>query len=235
MKDLFGTLRTDLHIRTYGKGTTPKWTESWVEVLRCWAALHRRYHEQTRTDLGWWYSERPNLSVLTGAVWTSGGSALEEYKNQKWHGDAQYAGRADLWVVLKGKGHSIEAKHLEASLTGGVREEPIAAALAEARDDARKVDEDPDHRVGLVFVTPYLPIPKDADLDEALDVARANVREHRAAEYPKVRAASPARGLRADFFPRWASTSGTLRDSDKEPGKRYCYPGISLLIGFERD
>lgn len=234
MADIIGSGRSDLHIRAWGLGPTPAWCREWANVFRTWAGFHSRYRDQTGNDLAWWYRERPNLSVVSAAIWARGGSALEEYRNDKWNGPAQYAGRADQWAVLGGFGYSIEAKHLYASLHGGLREDPVARAMQEAREDVARVDEDPEHRTAMTFVTPYFPVGRGGDAEQAVPKMRELLRKHRAADYPSVRSVMPKRGLRVDYFPSWARGTETLSESHSEPGKCYLRPGITVFVGFEK-
>jgi hypothetical protein len=215
MPELLGSARSGLHVRAWGHGPTPGWLHSWVPIIEAWAKNHWRYVDAAGTrDVPWWYRERPNLSVLAGAFWQTGGVALEEYRNEKW--GAQHPGRADLWAATSDQyEYSIEAKHLWLGLNGSDPEQRLASAMEEAHEDAQKVDEAPHRRVALVICAPYATRPD-----------REALRAFRAADYARVRAAAPApHHLRVDLYPRWAPATG----SDE------WLPGVSLFLAFSRD
>lgn len=69
-------------------------------------------------DVGYWYTERPNVSLLAGAAWKLNYFPIEEYSapkryinNQKQ--DDEYKGRIDIKIVIPEKDCEIifEAKH----------------------------------------------------------------------------------------------------------------------------
>jgi hypothetical protein len=66
-------------------------------------------------DVPWWYGERASLSVLAGAIWRTGGIALEEYTVDKSHrrDDGQKGlmqGRNDLYFRIGRSDFVLEAK-----------------------------------------------------------------------------------------------------------------------------
>jgi len=67
-------------------------------ILKKWISINKEYIEQYESkDCLHWYNERANISAFAGAVWKSGGFALEEYSTKKGAGENIANGRVDLY------------------------------------------------------------------------------------------------------------------------------------------
>ncbi len=84
----------------------------WLEpVLVQWLRLNRDYMENYEcTDSLYWYNERANVGAFAGAVWRSGGFALEEFVALKGKGETEGSGRVDLFINYAGHEIICEAK-----------------------------------------------------------------------------------------------------------------------------
>jgi hypothetical protein len=81
-------------------------------VLTTWLGLNRHCVETWEGDVPWRYNERATLSYFVGAIWRSGGFALEEYSTQKAKSKSAgyFFGRGDLWFEIGAKEYDVEAK-----------------------------------------------------------------------------------------------------------------------------
>ena len=89
-------------------------------VLSTWLELNRYCVQNWEEDVPWRYNERATLSYFAGAIWRSGGFALEEYSTQKSKSvGAEYSkkGRGDLWFELGCREYDVEAKFCRVLLT----------------------------------------------------------------------------------------------------------------------
>ncbi len=67
-------------------------------ILKKWISINKEYIEQHESkDCLHWYNERANISAFAGAVWKSGGFALEEYSTKKGAEENRANGRVDLY------------------------------------------------------------------------------------------------------------------------------------------
>lgn len=97
-------------------------TDSFIEqLLNGWISANQRYVELlNRKDCCWWYNERTNVSVLAGAAWTLGWTAIEEYPSGKkikgYTGENPDSdtrkGRVDLYIKNELKSIALEAKQI---------------------------------------------------------------------------------------------------------------------------
>ena len=80
-------------------------------VLNEWIKIHENYLIQyDYEDCLYWYNERANLSAFVGAVWKTGGFALEEYSSEKVGDRNTNNGRIDLYFSLGKFEAIVEAK-----------------------------------------------------------------------------------------------------------------------------
>jgi hypothetical protein len=88
-------------------------------ALKMWIHLNKLMFASWRDegDVPWWYNERASLSVLSGAVWRSGGEAFEEYSDYKrgisrrtGRFSKEYAGRIDFYFNVNDREFKGEAK-----------------------------------------------------------------------------------------------------------------------------
>lgn len=57
-----------------------------LPILEQWISINKEYIEQHKSeDCLHWHNERANIGAFAGAVWKSGGYALEEYSAKKRH------------------------------------------------------------------------------------------------------------------------------------------------------
>ncbi len=149
-------------------------------LLVQWTQLIQEYCEENhRTDNPWWYGERANLSLLAGAAWRlqNGWHALEEFPTTKRRtaGGTKAVepvvpeggiekkkksprGRCDLYVSHRSTGFAIEAKQAWQNLSSATRRDRFSEAMTRARRDAGNLHSDEaDHRIGAVFVVPFIP------------------------------------------------------------------------------
>lgn len=146
--------------------------EEWVELIKDYCAANQC------TDNPWWYGERANLGLLAGAAWRhrNGWHALEEFPTEKRRTRSgkkkidpvkpddgvekkkkSPRGRCDLYVSHKSTGFAIEAKQAWQNLSPGTRKDRFAQAMTQARRDAGNLHADEAaHRVGCVFVVPFI-------------------------------------------------------------------------------
>jgi len=73
MIDVIGNLNTDLHVRFWGADELPDSLSDWPKTFEEFAEVHHLYFvgqggTATGGDVGWWYGERANLSLLMGAI-----------------------------------------------------------------------------------------------------------------------------------------------------------------------
>ncbi|MBT9184391.1 hypothetical protein ILP31_09890 [Pectobacterium punjabense] len=90
-------------------------------LLNKWISANQRYVELlNRKDCCWWYNERTNVSVLAGAAWSLGWTAIEEYPSDKkikgYTGENPDSntrkGRVDLYIKNELKSIALEAKQI---------------------------------------------------------------------------------------------------------------------------
>lgn len=107
-------------------------------------------------DLPYWYNERANVSVLAGAAWRSGYTALEEFQAKKKASEVdEKTGRNDLYITNRQHAAYIEAKVVFPDI------QKYASATAErlnlAVNDAHIIIDSAEDtiKIGAVFVAPH--------------------------------------------------------------------------------
>ena len=124
----------------------------WAPLVEEWMLAIERYCRIDKGDAPYWYNERANIGVLSGAAWRCGRITLEEFQYEKEKEDGAVQGRADLWIGFE-KGSSsdeeiIEAKFRELSLQSQspieIAEKQLSDALVDAevtrgKDDIRSI------------------------------------------------------------------------------------------------
>ncbi len=111
-------------------------------------------------DLGYFYNERTNVSLLAGAIWRENPTenlVLEEYSSDKEDADsADYKGRRDLWFRLGNTQFRCEAKQrwveLESVTTAEI-EEIVGLAGAESEKIEQRYLKQGNEALGIVFAT----------------------------------------------------------------------------------
>jgi hypothetical protein len=138
--------------------------EKWIwlngDLARRWSAIE---------DVPWWYRERALLSVFSGAVWLSGGVALEEYTDIKRNRSRRprsrhsYSGRVDLYFERLEETFIAEAKHIWLPATRHRSQmDKLKNCLDQAICDVKCSSHYGGRRLAIVFVAPYVAI-KSAD------------------------------------------------------------------------
>lgn len=84
----------------------------WINpILEQWLCIHKEYVTQYKfKDSLYWHNERANVGAFAGAVWKSGGFALEEYSSMKGTEENRANGRVDLFLSKNDKKAIAEAK-----------------------------------------------------------------------------------------------------------------------------
>ena len=112
----------------------------WDALLEEWLLAHERYCRIMKDhDAAHWYTEIPNVSILSAAAWRCGRIALQEFRtDKKVRGQASRAGRADLWICTDtdGKEEFIEAKYKLVSLSGA--KDGLPTTIKKSMEEARK-------------------------------------------------------------------------------------------------
>jgi len=121
-------------------------------------------------DCGWWNNERASVSALAGAAWCLGGTAIEEYSENKPWRRGQYQGQVDLYLSIGSKRLIMEAKQSwpSCSSRAGSPAGDIDELLDEACAEVRKVRAGGAKRFGAVFAAPYLPKRQRPHVDARL-------------------------------------------------------------------
>ncbi|TKY83935.1 hypothetical protein R0L47_07960 [Pectobacterium polonicum] len=134
------------------------------ELLNGWISANQRYVELlNRTDCCWWYNERTNVSVLAGAAWSLGWTAIEEYPSgKKIKGDTgenpdsnTSKGRVDLYIKSELKSIALEAKHVWHNLDENTNTIRIDRGMNSARDDAGRLKEQANRHFSATFIVFY--------------------------------------------------------------------------------
>lgn len=233
MKTIYGTVNSDLHIRTWGKSGNNKRNKDWVKVFEEWASSIKKYYDFTEGDLTWWYTERANISIIAGAVWLSGGIAMEEYSIEKVKGrdEGLYKGRADLYLNVGKEAYAIEGKFDTFSLNHKdikIPWERITDKLkTECKNDIVKVDEESDFKGGLVMAR--IEHPADGKMRTYYKNYNKAIKDYRNLASHNLKKEYRF-GYRIDFFPSWVKLEDIETDS-----KNYVYPGMTILLGFNRN
>ncbi|MGE6223673.1 hypothetical protein [Aeromonas media] len=143
------------------------------EIFEEFDIIHREYahsysnYEKGTYDLAYFYNERANISIFSGAIWRQRECktlVLEEYSTDKEKQECDnqvidligYRGRRDLWFCLNDQQFRCEAKQLWWSLDN-LNENEFSAAIQLAADEASKIEKqyvyENNFALGIVFIT----------------------------------------------------------------------------------
>lgn len=161
---------------------------AWIApIIEQWGLLHKEFTEQKQyKDCLYWYNERANVSAFSGAVWRSGGVALEEYSSQKGNIDNTVNGRVDLYFSKQNNIAIAEAK-MEWLYFGEQAKsdlgEKINSVAGKAKDDIEhSLGPSAYHLgIGLSFIAPYW--RKNYDGSQDMLALRALIRSYDCAFY----------------------------------------------------
>lgn len=135
---------------------------AWVgPIIEQWGLIHKNFLEQEQYNYClYWYNERANVSVFSGAVWKSGGVALEEYSSQKGNIDNTVNGRVDLYFSKQTERAIAEAKMEWLYFGERARsdlKEKINSVVEKAKNDIKESLGPSNYNlgVGLSFIAPY--------------------------------------------------------------------------------
>jgi hypothetical protein len=148
-------MSTTITYVTSSDPTIHRWLREWVVFVNRNASEWRRVK-----DCPWDYTERPLLSILSGAAYSLGGYGFQEYASDKAHPDRRrltHAGREDLYVQRGSRGFKMEAKHCWSPMRRD--EERIRKNLEQnlerACSDASRCRRDGQERLGVLFAVPF--------------------------------------------------------------------------------
>jgi hypothetical protein len=140
-------------------------------VLNEWrdlTALENWFFEQ---DATWWNKERATLSVFAGAIWRSGGLALEEFATEKTLKFEPKAGRCDICFRFKRSIFLGEAKQDWPLLVSADMQKNINqtnSIVRKACSEALHTKDATATHLGIVFVTPRIHETKKKFLEDYL-------------------------------------------------------------------
>lgn len=203
----------------------------WADVFDAWERVQRDYWTHVPDDIGWWSSERANVSLLGHAIWKARGFSLQEYVDEKGVGADRFNGRPDMYALIKRRHYIIEAKQCWPRLRGhfvSTIRSSFELAAAAARLNGNKDG----CRTAVTFASYVVPGSQLRNYEGLVRAVRASaldVRDH-----------APA-GFRVDLFPHgiWRSSNRTKgvfhvqhhAGWPRDMPNRY-YVGVSLLVGF---
>jgi len=191
-------------------------------IIGMWQKINNKYCVRNKgIDALYWYNERASLSTLVGAIWKSGGTALEEFSSQKMSHKRKKTGRTDLWFEWQGGKYLIESKQAPPLALSSPRAlKSINNILDEACSDAKKfLSKEHLERIGLVFVSPYLRQPRMKKLDNHIKDFKTNLEQMHRSDKSIFYACS---------FPNSARDL-KYRDKDR---CYYYHPGVVLIGKF---
>jgi hypothetical protein len=190
-----------------------------VPLVQGWLEASSRYLRAERDDPPYLYNERVDVSLLAAGAWIKGFVALEEYMSMK----GENRGRPDIYIIIKGKGISIEAKRkwLRATLRH-TPSKSFSSTMRSAICDVRKVSEGNVH-FGIGF------FPLSFSQKNYLDF-RSNSSTYITNEIEKY-SKSPEADLLSWYFPKAQRACAPQADSGrKNSSSKSYYPGIILAI-----
>lgn len=153
-------------------------------IFKKWRYLIEKYCEEVNIDVPYYYTERALIGTFATATWLVGDISLEEFSIEKGklrgRGEQRWTGRVDIWVFPLKPRHSrhkthgfyLESKHMLQSIGPRVRlcelQKRCKNLLDKAKEDAKKLKIHGGKRLGLLFVTPYLPKKEEKNIDECI-------------------------------------------------------------------
>lgn len=136
MPKLFG-VKTTIKAKNHCKWIKP--------ILQTWLRVNRDYIEEHQMeDALYWYNERANVGALAGAIWRSGGYALEEFSAVKGKESQENNKRVDLYFRYGSKNVICEAKQYWVNLPDNNKKDfslLISNTQEKALSDIRKTNE----------------------------------------------------------------------------------------------
>ena len=211
-----------------------KGLDHWDALLEEWLLAHERYCRVMKGSddpAAYWYTEIPNVSILSAAAWRCGRIALQEFGIDKEVQGQSRAGRADLWICTDsdGKEEFIEAKYKLVSLSGTKDKDGLPAirtSMDEATEAACEVwqSQGPETAaLAVVFASVYAP-------KSSIDKMKPRKLEERVVAIDKlIKVFCETIKSSADYHAlAWCFPKET-RTLRYPKGRRY-YPGIVMLV-----
>jgi hypothetical protein len=197
-------------------------------VFDAWGNVQRDYWTHVPDDIGWWSSERANVSLLGHAIWQSRGFSLQEYGDDKRVGTQRFRGHPDMYAMIKRRHYVIEAMQCWPRPRGDWRT-AILTSFQRAARAAKQNDPINGCRTAMTFASYVIPSSQLAEheaLVRSVRHARLNLGD-----------IAPA-GFRVDLFPHgvWKSSKrvfhvGRHAGWPRDMPNRF-YVGVSVLVGF---
>jgi len=145
----------------------------WSSLLEEWMLALERYSRlMDGEDAAYFYNERANISVLSGAAWRAGWIALEEFQHEKGYSNKKkISGRADLWLANNRDAELIEAKFQWICMGTGNINRMVIDTMDNATDDAIKTRANTKtvKAIGVGFFPVYKKDNRVKDLDELIE------------------------------------------------------------------
>jgi hypothetical protein len=219
-------VKTALQVTPWGRSDLHS---CWKRIFSEWEGVQFDYWSNVPEDIGWWSSERANVSLLAHAIWRAKGYSLQEYGDEKGLGAKRFRGRPDMYAFIRPRRHyMIEAKQCWPRPRGDWQA-AIETSFGHAVEAAELNGAKHGCRMALTFASYVVPGNHiDAVDDLVAAVRRQSLRQH-------VRTKS---GFRVDLFPhgRWRSAKGTFdlrrHAAWSTAGRKRYYVGVTLLAGF---
>ena len=117
-----------------------KGLSNWSSLLEEWLLAIERYCRlMDGEDAPYYYNERANISVLSGAAWRAGWVSLEEFQQEKGYSNQKKKnGRADLWLASEKDSELVEAKYKWICMESNEMARIINEIMESASDDVKK-------------------------------------------------------------------------------------------------
>ena len=201
-------------------------------VLKSWIKIVEEYSTKMDWDACYWYNERANISVLSGAAWkTPSWLALEEFGTVK-HSKSKEAktahGRSDLYITKENHENSFAIEAKQAWQNIGDNADHLNSTkikFSGAWNDAGNLEKDEaSTRVAACFVTPYI-LKKQFSTHESQFSTKAQVELN---EVVLKWLNSVNENLKPDVI-AWIFPQSDKKDQVKELDG-YVYPGVCLLL-----
>ena len=149
--------------------------DSLTKLFESWKQVLGEFGETK--ELGYWYGERANTSILAGAAYRLGKGcrAVEEFNvTRKYGHDQKGSGRCDAFISLKDVTLIFEAKDVWpencVASNVGIITRDINSLLEEAADQLKCIDVEADLRFAVCYVVPNISSKKS--VDEAVGLAK---------------------------------------------------------------
>ncbi len=119
--------------------------------------VHEGFIAAKKDDWPYWYQERSQIGFLAAAIWLCGGTALEEYREEKEKGrGAKGKGRCDLWVKVNGAAFCCEAKWVKSHVTVRNSKTSVQKLSEKLKDTERDLRTYAEEGLALCFVSPWI-------------------------------------------------------------------------------